>query len=50
MEKVQKQNEEFDQKVEIWLAPQLAYLPARTRITDANGDFVDQQWKSTETP
>jgi len=41
---------EFDQKVEIWLAPALAYLPARIRITQANGDFVDQQWKSTGTP
>ena len=41
---------EFDQKVEIWLAPQLGYLPARILITNANGDFVDQQWKSTEAP
>ena len=41
---------EFDQKVEIWLAPALAYLPARIRITQANGDFVDQQWKSTGLP
>ena len=41
---------EYDQKVEIWLAPALAYLPARIRMTQANGDFVDQQWKSTGTP
>jgi hypothetical protein len=41
---------EYDQKVEIWLAPALAYLPARIRITQANGDFVDQQWRSTATP
>lgn len=41
---------EFDQKVEIWLAPKLAYLPARIRITQTNGDFVDQQWKSTGPP
>ena len=41
---------EFDQKVEIWLAPRLGYLPARILITNANGDFVDQQWKSTEAP
>ncbi|MEO8858599.1 MAG: DUF3108 domain-containing protein [Burkholderiaceae bacterium] len=40
----------FDQKVEIWLAPQLSYMPARMRITDANGDFLDQQWKSTQAP
>ncbi len=41
---------EYDQKVEIWLAPKLAYLPARIRITQANGDFVDQQWRSTSAP
>ena len=41
---------EYDQKVEIWLAPALAYLPARIRMTQANGDFLDQQWKSTGAP
>lgn len=40
--------EEFDQKVELWLAPALGYLPARIRITESNGDFVDQKWLSTE--
>jgi hypothetical protein len=34
----------YDQKVEVWLAPQLGYLPARIRITDAGGDSVDQLW------
>lgn len=34
----------YDQKVEVWLAEHLGYLPARIRITDANGDSVDQQW------
>lgn len=34
---------EFDQKVEIWFAPSLGYLPVRNKITQANGDFVDQQ-------
>lgn len=33
---------EFDQKVEIWLAPSLGHLPARIRITEANGDVADQ--------
>lgn len=37
----------FDQRIEVWLAPALAYLPARIRITNANGDFVDQQWRAT---
>jgi hypothetical protein len=40
--------EAFDQKVELWLAPALGYLPVRLRITEANGDFVDQQWLSSE--
>lgn len=47
---IRNPRKEYDQKVEIWLAPTLAYLPARIRITQANGDFVDQQWKSTGTP
>ena len=41
---------EYDQRVELWLAPALSYLPARIRITFANGDFVDQQWRSTSSP
>lgn len=41
---------DFDQKVEVWLAPALAYMPARIRVTEANGDFVDQQWRSTTAP
>ena len=38
----------YDQQVDIWLAPQLGYLPARIRITEANGDFIDQKWASSE--
>lgn len=41
---------EFDQRIELWLAPSLGFLPARLRITNANGDFVDQQLHSVETP
>jgi hypothetical protein len=33
----------FDQRIELWLAPQLDHLPVRIRITQANGDVVDQQ-------
>ena len=40
--------EAFDQKVELWLAPALGYLPVRLRITEANGDFVDQKWLASE--
>lgn len=38
----------YDQKLEVWLAPGLGYLPARIRITEANGDYVDQQWVASE--
>jgi len=40
--------EPYDQKVEVWLSPQLAYLPVRIRITEANGDSADQQWRASE--
>ncbi len=40
----------YDQRVELWLAPDLDYLPARVRITEANGDFIDQQWRATLAP
>lgn len=39
---------EYDQKVEVWLAPELDYMPVRLRLTQPNGDFVDQQWLSTD--
>ncbi|MDM0051343.1 DUF3108 domain-containing protein [Variovorax sp. J22R115] len=33
----------FDDKVEVWLSPELAYLPVRLRLTQAGGDFVEMQ-------
>ena len=45
---VRNPREPFDQKVEVWLAPKLGYLPARIRISETNGDAIDQQWTSTE--
>ena len=39
---------EFDQRVELWLAPGLDYAPVRLRLTQPNGDWVDQQWSSTD--
>jgi hypothetical protein len=45
---VRNPREEFDQKVELWLAPTLGYLPARIKITEQNGDYVDQKWLATE--
>lgn len=41
---------EFDQKVEAWLAPSLAYMPVRVRITQPNGDFVEQLLRSVDSP
>jgi hypothetical protein len=39
---------EFDQRIELWLAPGLDYAPVRLRLTQPNGDWVDQQWSSTD--
>ncbi len=41
---------EFGSRAEVWLAPDLGYLPARIRVTEHNGDTVDQQWRATEKP
>ena len=41
---------EYDQTVEIWLAPALNYLPVRNKITQSNGDFIDQQLKELTRP
>ncbi|WP_394788798.1 DUF3108 domain-containing protein [Rhodoferax sp.] len=47
---IRNPRKEFDQKVEIWLAPSVGYLPVRLKITNANGDFVDQQLRGIEKP
>jgi hypothetical protein len=39
---------EYDLKVELWLAPGMDYVPVRLRLTQPNGDSVDQQWSSTD--
>ena len=36
----------YDQKVELWLAPDHGYLPARIRLTDPNGAYLDQKLQS----
>ncbi|MFM6991430.1 MAG: DUF3108 domain-containing protein [Rhodoferax sp.] len=41
---------DYDNRVEVWLAPALEYLPARIRMTQANGDEVDIFWSSSEKP
>jgi hypothetical protein len=45
---VRNPRKEFDQKIELWLAPGMAYVPVRLRLTQPNGDWVDQQWSSTD--
>jgi hypothetical protein len=39
---------EFDQKVELWLAPGKDYAPVRLRLTNPDGGWVDQRWSSTD--
>jgi len=41
---------EFDQRIEVWLAPDLHYMPVRIRITEANGAYADLLWRKTQTP
>jgi len=45
-----KPRKEFDQMIELWFAPSIDYLPVRLRVTNANGDFVDQQLRKVEKP
>jgi Protein of unknown function (DUF3108) len=45
-----KPRKEFDQAIELWFAPSIDYLPVRLRVTNANGDFVDQQLRKVERP
>jgi hypothetical protein len=40
----------FDQTVELWLAPGMDYAPVRVRLTQQNGDRLDQQWAGTDRP
>lgn len=39
---------EYDTRVELWLATGMDYIPVRIRLTQPNGDYVDQQWASTD--
>ena len=45
-----KPQREYDQTVEIWLAPALDYLPVRNKIIQSNGDFIDQQLSDLKRP
>jgi|JI6StandDraft_1071083.scaffolds.fasta_scaffold107647_2 hypothetical protein len=39
---------DYDQAVELWLAPGMDYAPVRLRLTQANADWLDQQWSGTD--
>jgi hypothetical protein len=41
---------EYDSRVEVWLAPEMNFLPVRIRLSQPNGDFVEQLWSSTREP
>jgi len=41
LQRVPRQDRDYDQKAELWLGTQLGYLPVRIRITQANGDYAD---------
>lgn len=38
----------YDTRLELWIAPSLNYLPVRIRVTQSNGDFVDQKLRTSE--
>ncbi len=40
----------FDQRVEAWFAPSLAYWPVRIKVTQQSGDYIDQQLSSSGPP
>lgn len=39
---------EYDIRVEVWFGIGMDYVPVRIRLTQPNGDYVDQQWASTD--
>lgn len=36
----------FDDRIELWLAPALGWLPVRIKQTQTNGDFIDLQMRN----
>jgi hypothetical protein len=41
---------EFEPRLEVWFGPEAAYLPVRVRLTQSNGDFVEQVWRRPQMP
>ena len=50
LQRMPRPGHDYDQKAQLWLAPTLGYLPARIRLTQANGDFADLQLTSHRVP
>jgi hypothetical protein len=41
---------QYDTKVELWLGPDLSYVPIRIRLSQGNGDFAELLWRSAQKP
>lgn len=41
---------EFEPRLDLWMAPRVAWLPARIRLQQTNGDFIDQRLVAQEAP
>ena len=47
---VRQEEKQYDQRVELWMAPSLEHLPVRIRITQTSGDQVDLLLRSNAPP
>lgn len=45
---VRQPRTEYDQRVEVWMSDQVSWMPVRIRITQANGDTVDQLLRNAQ--
>ena len=50
LQRLPRDAQDEEQQAQLWLAPSLAYLPARIRLTQNQGDFVDLQLHSHSAP
>jgi hypothetical protein len=50
MRLVRQEQKQYDQRVELWMAPSMEHLPVRIRITQTSGDQVDLLLRSKEAP
>lgn len=41
---------DYGNRAEVWLAPSMGYLPVRIRLSEPNGNYVDQKWSDTVAP